>query len=181
MITEQHVPMKTLSFSIISAFVLLIQFSNVVAQTEFLTYTNVNYGFTIKYPSDWNVDDSNITGMGVLFGKKPQGEVQVWRSTDPNLMVPLEHEIKNILVYQQAHGFRLIELNTNTYFLSGHPAIRVIGLQHYPQHDIEIMYTTIRSGGYVYTVKYLSHPDTHATYLPIAQQMIDSFQVMNAH
>jgi hypothetical protein len=33
---------------------------NVVAQTEnLLTYTNVNYGFTIKYPSDWNVDDSN--------------------------------------------------------------------------------------------------------------------------
>lgn len=124
--------MKPVSFSIsiIFAFVLLIQFMprNVVAQTEnLLTYTNVNYGFTIKYPSDWNVDDSNITGMGVVFGKKPEGDVQVVRSL-ATVANPendsLEHVIKNILVYQQAHGFRLTELDTNTYFLSGHPAIR---------------------------------------------------------
>jgi hypothetical protein len=68
--------MKTVSFStsIVFAFVLLNQFTpgNVVAQTEnFLTYTNTNYGFTIKYPSDWNIDDSNTTGMGVLFGSCP--------------------------------------------------------------------------------------------------------------
>ena len=156
---------------------------NVVAQTEnFLTYNNVNYGFTIKYPSDWNVDDSNTTGMGVLFGKVGQGDVQVWRNPDPNPMASLEHETKNTLVNMQAHGFRLTELNTNTYFLSGHPAIRVIGIRHYPQTNlnVEMMMTTIKLGANVYTVKYLSHPDTYLTYLPIAQQMIDSFQVINA-
>jgi hypothetical protein len=65
--------------------------------------------------------------MGVLFGKSPQGDVQVSRNLDPNPTASLEHEIRNILVYQQAHGFKLTELNTNTYFLSGHQAIRVVG------------------------------------------------------
>jgi hypothetical protein len=157
-------------------------FGNVVAQTEnFLTYTNTNYGFTIKYPSDWNVDDSNITGMGVLFGKKPEGDVQVSRVPDPNVTASLEDEIKHMLLPGiEAHGFRLTELNTNTYFLSGYPAIRVIGIQHYPKFDVEIMETFIKSGANVYSVKYLSHPETYLTYLPIAQQMTDSFQVINA-
>jgi hypothetical protein len=29
----------------------------------------------------------------------------------------------------EAHGFRLTEFNNNTYFLSGHPAIRLVGIQ----------------------------------------------------
>ena len=172
------------AFSIIS-FILLIQFipGKVAAQTELLTYTNVNYGFTIKYPADWNVDDSNITGMGVLFGKKPQGDVQVVRVSDSDIHVKekynitLEHDIRNTLVPMQANGFRLIELNSNTYFLSGHPAVRVVGIQH---EHIEMMMTSIRAGGYVYTVKYLSNLDTYLTYLPIAEQMLNSFQVVNA-
>lgn len=144
------------TFSIIS-FILLIQFipGKVVAQTELLTYTNVNYGFTIKYPSDWNVDDSNITGMGVVFGKEPQGDVQVVRISDPDIHlkekynITLEHDIRvHVLVLMQANGFRLIELNSNTYFLSGHPAVRVVGIQH---EHIEMMMTSIRAGGYVYT------------------------------
>jgi hypothetical protein len=152
---------------------------------NFLTYTNTNYGFTIKYPADWNVDDSNISSMGVLFGKIGQGDVQVWRSlaTVANpANESLEHVIKNILVYQQAHGFRLMELNTNTYFLSGHPAIRVVGVQGAPEynHDVEIMTTTIKSGAHIYTIKYLSPVETYLTYLPIAQKMVDTFQVINS-
>jgi hypothetical protein len=93
--------------------------------------------------------------MGVVFGKKPEGDVQVVRSL-ATVANPendsLEHVIKNILVYQQAHGFRLTELDTNTYFLSGHPAIRVVGIQGAPEynHDVEIMTTTTKSGAYIY-------------------------------
>jgi hypothetical protein len=29
--------------------------------TNFLTYTNTDLGFTIKYPSDWTVDESGVS------------------------------------------------------------------------------------------------------------------------
>ena len=32
----------------------------ITSSGAFLTYTNVNYGFTINYPSDWTVNDSTI-------------------------------------------------------------------------------------------------------------------------
>jgi hypothetical protein len=118
--------------------------------------------------------------MGVVFGKKPEGDVQVSRVPDPNVTASLEDEIKHMLTGMEAHGFRLTELNTNTYFLSGHPAIRVIGIQTTETNrDIEIMILFIKSGANIYSVKYLSHPETYLTYLPIAQQMTDSFQVIH--
>jgi len=33
---------------------------------SFLTYTNTDLGFTMKYPSDWTANDKNITS-GVKF------------------------------------------------------------------------------------------------------------------
>jgi hypothetical protein len=75
----------------------------------------------------------------------------------------------------EAHGFRLTEFNNNTYFLSGHPAIRLVGIQD----DEKIMLYAIKSGANAYAVKYISSPDTYLTYLASAQQMLDSFQVIN--
>jgi hypothetical protein len=36
--------------------------------TNFLAYTNTELGFTIKYPSDWTVENANISGIkGTTF------------------------------------------------------------------------------------------------------------------
>jgi len=45
--------------------------------TNFLTYTNTDLGFTIKYPSDWLVNESN-TALGL---KSPDGAGFVLVST----------------------------------------------------------------------------------------------------
>jgi hypothetical protein len=186
--------MKTVPFSIsiIFAFVLLIQIipGNVAARTEnFLTYTNVNYGFTIKYPSDWKVYDSNIATMGITF-KSPDGlgnvEVAIKKTS-----LPLDILISHYLLEAKAHGFRLAELNNNTHFLSGHPAIRIIGIESFGKpgelpsstgspHELKMMVYDIVLGGKLYHVRYVSPPENYLTYLPIAQHMIDSFQIIHA-
>ena len=33
-------------------------------KTNFLTYTNTDYGFTLKYPSNWTVNATDINGSG---------------------------------------------------------------------------------------------------------------------
>jgi hypothetical protein len=172
-------------------FVLLIRCipGNVVAQTEnFLTYTNTNYGFTIKYPSDWNVDESAIHTTGIKL-ESPDGAGNVLVSRVPN--VTSIDELKGTIGQMQAHGFRLTELNTDTYFLSGYPAIRAIGIasfggpgepgasQGVPPHDVKMMIYVIISWGYAYMVAYMAPPDTYSNDLSDAQQIIDSFEITN--
>ena len=37
-------------------------------------------------------------------------------------------ELAKTFISHQPFGFRPIEVNTNNYFLSGHPAVRIIGI-----------------------------------------------------
>ena len=62
--------------------------------------------------------------MGIVFGRIAQGDVQVFRTPDPDVTACLEDEIKHTLAGMEAHGFRPTELNTNTYILSGLPKDR---------------------------------------------------------
>ena len=94
--------------------------------TNFLTYTNTDLGFTIKYPSDWLVNESN-TALGL---KSPDGAGFVLVSTSnlPNGTSMSGEELAKTFISHQPFGFRPIEVNTNNYFLSGHPAARIIGI-----------------------------------------------------
>ena len=89
--------------------------------TNFLTYTNTDLGFTIKYPSDWLVNESN-TALGL---KSPDGAGFVLVSTSnlPNGTSMSGEELAKTFISHQPFGFRPIEVNTNNYFLSGHPQL----------------------------------------------------------
>ena len=166
---------------------LAIQLPSVSAQTKYLTYTNTNVGFTIKYPSDWTVNDTNTNN--IIFNKVGQVDVLVSKVQHSN--VSLADGIKKTLAGMEPKGFRLTELNNNAY-LAGHQAIRITGIHHYggggeptstsgvQPHDVKIMSSSIKSGMDVYIVSYISSPDTYFTYLPIVNQMLDSFQVIEA-
>jgi hypothetical protein len=70
-------------------------------------------------------------------------------------------------ISHQPFGFRPIEVNTNNYFLSGHPAGTIIGIQGYGRpgepgasqgiepHDVQMMMLLATSGGKGYNVGYL--------------------------
>jgi len=161
---------------------------SVRAQAEdFVSYTYHTYPFTIKYPMDWSIQDiKNATG--VLF-KSPDefGNVLV---TIKKTTIPLDNMFDK-LVLMESHGFKLLEFNNNTYYLSDHPAIRIVGIQSYvgegesplvpgvPLHDAKIMSLSIESGGKLYMVDYFSPPQKF-NYLPTVQQMIDSFQILSS-
>ena len=162
---------------------------SVRAQAEdFASYTYPTYPFTIKYPIDWSIQDTK-NATGVLF-KSPDefGNVLV---TIKKTTVPLD-KMFDKLVLMESHGFKLLEFNNNTYYLSDHPAIRIVGIQSYvgegesplvpgvPLHDAKIMSLSIELGGKLYTVDCFSPPQKFFNYLPTVQQMIDSFQILSS-
>jgi hypothetical protein len=95
------------------------------------------------------------------------------------------------LVMSPPPGFKPLEINTNNYFLSGHPAIRMLAIgsfggpgepgasQGIVPHDVKMMALVTTIGDKKYGVAYLSSPETYPNYLSVAQEMIDSFQAIS--
>jgi eukaryotic-like serine/threonine-protein kinase len=154
--------------------------TNNPAASNFLTYTNTNYGFTIKYPSDWIVEE-NKTGSTVAFRSPDHfGSVAVTKLTlGPNETGMSRDDLaKWFIRYFPA---TLLELNSNNYFLSGHPAIRAIGIISYETMPSQIknMAFITTSGENGYFVFYTSALEKFPDYLQTAQTMIDSFQIIS--
>jgi hypothetical protein len=153
--------------------------TNNPAASNFLTYTNTNYGFTIKYPSNWIVEE-NKTGSKVSFKSGPHtGSVAVTKITlGPNERGMSTDGLAKLISFPR---FKLIELNSNNYFLSGHPAIRAIGIINYetePSQIKNMIYAT-NLGENVYLVHYASILEKFSDLLQTAQTMIDSFQIIS--
>ena len=83
-------------------------------------------------------------------------------------------------------NFKVLELDKNTYFLAGNHAYKLIFTSTFPppvqggSKDVKGMkgmeFGTIVDNK-LYIVQYLGIPEKFPTYLPIAQEMIDSFEI----
>jgi hypothetical protein len=109
---------------------------------------NDDVGKVLFFPSNWNINNSKINSIGIEFVSPDKtGYVQVYKNIIPN--ANLANEVSYTVYGLETLGFRLTELNNNTYFLSGHPAVRVTGIASYgeskgiPPHDVEMMMSPI--------------------------------------
>src|SRR5919202_5900132 len=129
-----------ISFSTLSVIV-VYNISIAAAQNDnanFLTYTNTNLGFTIKYPSNWTVNASNIiNGHKVTSFTSPDTLgfvfVQVQNATQYEIAVYNMNDSAKINTIRThlTPGEEIIELDVSHYVLSGHPAIRIIETQSF--------------------------------------------------
>jgi hypothetical protein len=108
--------------------------------TNLLRYTNTDLGFTIKYPSDWTVDESHIVDDQVVAFVPPDkvGIVSAGMGNATSRQIEVNN-MNNDSAKENAirsnflslSGEKLLELDVNRYLLSGHPATRHIEIQSY--------------------------------------------------
>ena len=160
-----------------------------------LTYTNTDLGFTIKYPLNWTINNSNIVnGHRVVSFTSPDKVglifVQIENATQSEIAVyNTNNSAKtNTIRTYLTPGEKLIELDVNHYVLSGHPAIRIIETQSFggpgqpisstKPYDAKGIVYSIIMGGKFYKVAYIvTPPERFPNYLQIAEIMINSFQI----
>jgi hypothetical protein len=147
--------------------------------SSFLTYTNTDLGFTMKYPSDWTVDDKNLT-LGIKFTSPDGPGVGAVLVEAHEVGITLE-DLANSLPSNQSHGLKTIEMDKSGYFLSGHPALRSIVIISFggpgepatasgvEPHDIKAIQFLTISGGKEYQVSYLALPENFPNQLQTAQ------------
>jgi hypothetical protein len=160
--------------------------------SSFLTYHNSTYGVIAQYPSDWIYKGSEISNdsvQGIVTFTSPklltsgsnESLVLVTAGIEklPFYNMPLDFytnlTINNLR--KSEPGFRL--LASNEISLAGiKPAHKIIFTSHTMPNTMAVYGI---KGDKAYVIDYIAGSKaTYFNYLPIAQKMIDSFQIVNS-
>jgi hypothetical protein len=151
---------------------------------NFLQYENSTYGIKIQYPDNWQTKPANgILGEIVFF--LPQGvnqtrdQVELDISVIPSRNMPLDPLAQRLFeIYKTIlPSLEIIESTQITFH--GNPALMVLVNSTNPISGIvkSINIFTIKYGN-LYLISYSAKPEIYSAYLPIANKMIDSFQII---
>jgi hypothetical protein len=156
---------------------------------NFILYTNPDDDFKIWYPSNWSINEGNIIHSGVVIASPDRaGKILVSViniSPIESRMTPSELA-KSVLSSQNDSRSRLVELDANNYFLSGHPAVKIVQIKNNDtvldgaddiQYKSMSLVTLVE--GKAYFVSYIAQPEKFPNYLQTAQTIIDSFEIIN--
>jgi hypothetical protein len=161
-------------------------------KSTFLTYTNSTYEIKIQFPSDWLYKTSEtstgsvqpivtFTSPKVLTGSSNKSLVVLTVGIEklPFYNIPLDLytnlTINNLK--KSEPGFRL--LASNEISLAGNkPAHKIIFTSDTMPYTMAVYAI---KGDKAYVIDYIAGSEaTYSSYLPIAQKMIDSFEIVNA-
>jgi hypothetical protein len=166
--------------------------------SDFLLYENPTIGVKMEYPIDWvkieeeatqyNYLGSNNSQYPIVVGFLPPLQNNSDRFTE-NLTISVESVTQNTTldVYTDvtvklynATNFDLVESDTTT-TLAGSPAHKVIFESRTKGEENEANYKLLQiwtvKGGKAYRITFQADPERYSEILPIAQKMIDSFQI----
>jgi hypothetical protein len=161
--------------------------------SDFLTFTNPEFGFKVKHPPDWEIDEegaddpSDGAGSVVGFYSPPENRLddyreRIWVSIDTlqrNNMTIEEYSTEVISQQNSTlNNFTLIDSDTDSTVLAGHPGYRIVST--YSLEDERIvkqMEVGTILGNMVYYVNYYAIENSYDDYLPVIQDVISSLEI----
>ncbi len=161
-------------------------------QGEWSLYQNATYGVSMLYPSNWTQqnstggeDDRFIYVSDFFSPEEADGYfayVTVAIDSMPNTTNIESYRNQSIDIYRQDPEFQEFQLLSSTignFTLAGMPAysfeIAYTDLEFGPQNMLEVGRIFDNR---VYYIQYFADPPIYQKYLPIAERMIESFQIM---
>jgi hypothetical protein len=173
---------------ITSSSLLLTAISSSQAQTEFLTYENNDFGFSIRYPSDWKKEEeytskSSNVNIVVSFAKQNGSRID----TEADLYIRTEDFLgKNVTLedfaqQQKAYTSSLLAVssfNESKTIIGNKPAWQLEyifkGIGGIARHSLNSLMINDNTG---YSFVFSTDKKSFDRYFPIAQKMIDSFHI----
>lgn len=154
--------------------------------TNFLPYVNSTYGIKVQYPSSWDKEENGTR-------QDTQTDVVTFYPQATNSNASLDISIdgisdeKGIALAQYASGgisdlkqslknFKLVGLSTNN-VLSGLPAYKSIYTYADQNTILKDMEIGAIKGDKAYILTYEAGMNEYEKYLPIIQELINSFQI----
>ncbi len=165
--------------------------------TQMDQYFNSDYNVTMKYPSTWSVNETDLTPEDRInliaefvspfetFNDTYIEYVQINRDDGIFYEADLNEYLQEAInaYVDSTNNFTLIESSTSE-TLSGQPAYSLTYTQTLSDEDGQqpIMLKNFETGILVnntaYYIAYIGHEDRFDTYMPIIEQMINSFKLL---
>jgi hypothetical protein len=161
--------------------------TSATTNTNFQTYSNSSFGIKVKYPSNWFMAQLSRSDSSVPVVKLiPPGKVPIFLLLTKNVnyvknikdlkLANLTLARENQLTHADPHIFHLVSSIPAT--LAGNPAHKIEFTQLTPQGKYELMQLISLVGKAAYWITYGAPLANYTTYLPTAQKIIDSAQVI---
>ena len=160
---------------------------SILAQTEFFTYENEDFGFSIQYPSDWQREKeiaSKSSNINIVASFVKNNGSAIYTETD--FYVRTEDFLgKNITLeefaqLQKAYTSSLLAVssfNESKTIIENKPAWQIEydfrGFGGITRYGINSLIINDDIG---YSIVFTTDKDKYSRYFPVAQEMINSFQ-----
>ena len=174
-----------ISLILLSTFISLSK--SIQAQTQFLAYESKDFGFSIRYPSDWEKEEGFASSSNVKIVAsfiKNNGSLIY---TEADLYIRTEDFLgKNITLEEFAQLQRgytssllaVSSFNESKTIIGNKPAWQLEydfkGFGGTTRHGINSLIINNNIG---YSIVFTTGKDKYERYFPIAQEMINSFQI----
>ena len=154
--------------------------------TNFLPYANSTYGIKLQYPSSWDKEE-NGTRQGTETDVVTFSPSAINSNASLDMTIDDISDEKSIALAQYASGsisdlkqsvknFKLVGLNTNS-VLAGLPAYKSIYTYVGENTIFKDMEIGAIKGDKAYILTYEAGMNEYDKYLPIIQELINSFQL----
>jgi hypothetical protein len=150
---------------------------------EFETYSNEDFSFNIDYPSDWVAREDNLQpNQIVIFHPDPEefdelpspATVSIWNLFWADKTQNIT-EVDNEYGTKDTVNTRLISKNLTT--LSSLPAIENTYYDYTNGNNLKAREIFAIANNEIFFVFYNTHPGYFDEYIPIVNQMVESFKV----
>jgi hypothetical protein len=167
--------------------------SNIDAQkSNFKEYQNKDYNVTIDYPSKWKKSENNLAQNQIVIFSAPEVEqkessvlsfvlipakVTLASQQTPSNNMTLENFTNYFIdsAYSSSDEYKIIKTSRTT--LAGNEAVELLMYDYVGDKTSKVKRViSLFDNDTAYMIKYAAEPGKFSKYLPVAQQMIDSFQ-----
>jgi len=187
---RNHVLLLVLSVAIIT---IGVNISNIDAQkSDFKKYENTDYNIKIDYPSKWKTSENNLAQNQIVIFSAPELEekessvssfiiiparVAIASQQTPSTNMTLDNFTNYFIdnTYSSPTQYKIIDKSKTT--LAGNEAVELLMYEYVGEQTSKVKRVfSLFDNDTAYMIKYTAEPGTFSKYLPIAQQMIDSFR-----
>jgi hypothetical protein len=150
-----------------------------------LVYESPVYGIRTQYPDGWEILIQNISNssLSLRFNSPPENDTDIFREnvlfeiiTVPNNTALSNFTSAALASYLESFpDFELIELSSTNLTNNAIPAYKLVGSR--TQDGLYFMQILAIKEDKAYAISYSSEMTRYSTYLPIIEEIINSFEV----
>jgi hypothetical protein len=143
---------------------------------NFKTYTNKEMKFSIQYPSNWQVEEKKEYPNSVTFqipDRAYNASFFMVSVGEPEPHNTLEQEVKKGIDVDISI-FKSKLLKQNKVIVGGNTGIKTELMDHFSGYKF---YITTIANGKIYQLSYIENPLKLPETLPLANKMVESFQI----